>query len=169
MVDEFSERMRTAAVMLAQLYQQQQRELLAQSSTAPTTSVTPSEVVVGAGGLPAHLARTIVPQSNAGSPTSPVIPKDRRNYQRLHTDFEQIRNRLIKEMVTLEEKRMEALAVAHSRKHQTPLFVEGATDEVLPEKEEQALRKQCQERDKDDPSGGHHAILIQGYSFTADV
>ncbi|TPX61590.1 1-phosphatidylinositol 4-kinase [Spizellomyces sp. 'palustris'] len=156
--EEFSERMRTAAVMLAQLYQQQQRELMSQSlplSSPP--SLPQSPVVIGAGGLPGHVGwLSAVPQGNTGthpgSVSPSVTPKDRRNYQKLKADFEQIRNRLIKEMVTLEEKRVEALAAQLKERQSVPMMVEGATDEILPEEEEESLRAQCQERDKDDPS-----------------
>ncbi|KAI9100667.1 kinase-like domain-containing protein [Phlyctochytrium arcticum] len=163
--DEFAERMRTAAVMLAQLYQQQQRELLPQ---APSVAGTPSHlsnspVVVGAGGLPAtHISRySSFPQGNAGhastpTPTSgtiPIAPTNRRNYQKFKADFESIRNRLIKEMVTLEEQRVQALAAQLKEQEQSSIMVDdGGTDEVLPEGEEQSLRARCQVRDTDDPS-----------------
>ncbi|TPX56579.1 1-phosphatidylinositol 4-kinase [Powellomyces hirtus] len=149
-VDEFSERLRTAAVMLAQLYQQQQRELsAAQTPSSPSDASSPS-IVVGAGGLPHQIGRPIS-QGGVGTtqpPGSPSITtKDRRNYQKLQADFESIKNRLIKEMVTLEEKRVKRLAADRRLSGGE----EGAADDVLPETEEN-LRAQCQERDKDDPS-----------------
>ncbi|KAI8998239.1 kinase-like domain-containing protein [Gaertneriomyces semiglobifer] len=159
-VEEFSERMRTAAVMLAQLYQQQQRELVTLQDVSTAPNLPHSPVVVGAGGLPAHMARlTVVPplpadsSANQASPSvvnAPVVSKDRRNYQRLKNDFEQIRNRLIKEMVTLEDQRIKALAQQMKQNREDSIAV-STPDEVLPANEEE-LQKQCRERNKDDPS-----------------
>ncbi|KAJ3159163.1 Phosphatidylinositol 4-kinase pik1alpha (PI4-kinase)(PtdIns-4-kinase) [Geranomyces michiganensis] len=132
-VDEFSERLRTAAVMLAQLYQQQQRELSAQSRGELDG---PSN----AGGLgsatPAGSAISVAPGSPL--PTS----KSRTNAQKLQADFESIKKRLVSEMVMLEEKQVQSLARQGDA---------AAADEILPESEEQ-LQAQCQQRDADDPS-----------------
>ncbi|KAJ3011512.1 Phosphatidylinositol 4-kinase pik1alpha (PI4-kinase)(PtdIns-4-kinase) [Thoreauomyces humboldtii] len=149
-VDEFSERLRTAAVMLAQLYQQQQRELSVNAGGGLADAGT--RVVVGAGGLPSS-TRGVLAQGGVGTqaPGSPMLTtKDRRNQQKLQADFESIKNRLIKEMVTLEEKRVRKLAL-RLQKSASDSGEEGAADEVLPETEED-LRARCQDRDKDDPS-----------------
>ncbi|KAJ3143864.1 Phosphatidylinositol 4-kinase pik1alpha (PI4-kinase)(PtdIns-4-kinase), partial [Irineochytrium annulatum] len=132
-IDDYSERMRTAAVMLAQLYQQQQRELIALSSPAMASSTTPAQntlpsgasassvraamaaasanLLSGSGGsgmeTPPSLAASIDAASSS-APGSPVVVRDRRKYQKLRSDFEAIRNKLVKEMETLEERRLKA-------------------------------------------------------------
>ncbi|KAJ3184727.1 Phosphatidylinositol 4-kinase pik1alpha (PI4-kinase)(PtdIns-4-kinase) [Geranomyces variabilis] len=120
-IDEFSERLRTAAVMLAQLYQQQQREETAQNMGNAAT---------------AGSATSLAP----GSPM--VAGKNRTNQQKLQADFESIKKRLVTEMVTLEEQRVQSLARQGDA---------AVADEVLPEIEEN-LQAQCQQRDADDPS-----------------
>ncbi|RKO85541.1 hypothetical protein BDK51DRAFT_27274 [Blyttiomyces helicus] len=162
--DEFAERMRTAAVMLAQLYQQQQRELVALGSAAPQPPQLPLHrlpIVVGAGGLPPYarstpsVASSSTPPSPAGSaPPSPSLAaRDRRKYQKLRTDFEEIRNRLIKEMMALEEMRVEALAEAQRERRRELAVAVTRGDEVLPEGEERTLQDACWTKDKEDPSG----------------
>ncbi|KAI8827015.1 uncharacterized protein EV422DRAFT_582645 [Fimicolochytrium jonesii] len=150
--DEFTERLRTAAVMLAQLYRQQQRDVSSQGLASPTAQS--STMIVGAGGIPAPLLSPRQSSQAADTnivnvPASQAVNKDKRNYQKLKADFESIKNRLIKEMVTLEEARVKALAQRMNER--ASLGAQQATDDTLPETEE-SLRARCQERDKDDPS-----------------
>ncbi|KAJ3297944.1 Phosphatidylinositol 4-kinase pik1alpha (PI4-kinase)(PtdIns-4-kinase) [Borealophlyctis nickersoniae] len=159
LVDEFSERMRTAAVMLAQLYQQQQRDLSTNAALTPPPIANVQSAATSVPSSPPHppASRSTLPVPSSGygsapssAPGSPSASstKDRRKAQKLRSDFEQIRNRLVKEMMMLEEKRVEALAARLKEQAKSRAFVEGATDEVLPEEDEKTLRA----TDKEDPS-----------------
>ncbi|KAI9197389.1 uncharacterized protein BJ171DRAFT_477921 [Polychytrium aggregatum] len=85
-VDEFSERMRTAAVMLSQLYHQQQREADSSAASAGKGDSNPS--------TPKPARRDTL---------------SRRNASKSSADYENIRKRIIVEMTALEERRMSAL------------------------------------------------------------
>ncbi|KAJ1565351.1 Phosphatidylinositol 4-kinase pik1alpha (PI4-kinase)(PtdIns-4-kinase), partial [Nowakowskiella sp. JEL0078] len=176
-LDYFSERMRTAAVMMAQLYQQQQKEieaiktgnstatLLSQNTATQLTSVStqspppiprsastnlkPQTILSASNSinpkpegensqptefssLPAvnsekkpsipisktnsHKQTNSAPSSPRPSTTAnshvtvsspPSVRSDRRKYQKLKQNFEEIRQRLIKEMLSLESQRMQ--------------------------------------------------------------
>jgi len=114
-LDEFAERMRTAAVMLAQLYQQQQKE-----------------------------ASGAVFDNNSSKST-----KNSSSTTRAGTNFELIKARIIKEMMALEEKRIQK---GREDEGSSP-NKEPVADEVLEENEEKTLRDQCLKKDKEDPSG----------------
>ncbi|KII88487.1 hypothetical protein PLICRDRAFT_161633 [Plicaturopsis crispa FD-325 SS-3] len=123
-LDEYSERMRTAAVMLAQLNANLVRE--------PVTSVTPSG---GNGPFPSSessgplswlpgsswLSGTPEPSANAGGPIHPSLaggaheqngagPSSVPTRMRVqHWEASAIRDRIMKEMLALEEERMERM------------------------------------------------------------
>ncbi|KAI8812580.1 kinase-like domain-containing protein [Cladochytrium replicatum] len=136
-IDEFSERMRTAAVMLAQLYQQQQKELMALSAFPPgsvaisssgtvspgATALLGSRISMG-GDLDVRRSTSPPPGSPDASgsnlsgfngPSSPVNRGERRKYQKLKAEFEEIRNRLLREIVSLEEKRLKLVTTAQTQ------------------------------------------------------
>ncbi|KAH6578932.1 hypothetical protein BASA60_003469 [Batrachochytrium salamandrivorans] len=164
--DEFSERMRTAAVMLAQLYQQQQKELLAQTTPRSIAHATPLSrpLAVHSGtttpssphttlqntssaqstGTPLHLPplsnaplpwdRPRAPSASSYDQSTPTVgsPRivgssnastatDRRMYNKLRNDFEEIRGRVIKEMMMLEQQRMESLSMQLGLTQPAPL------------------------------------------------
>ncbi|KAL2917820.1 Phosphatidylinositol 4-kinase pik1alpha (PI4-kinase)(PtdIns-4-kinase) [Polyrhizophydium stewartii] len=173
--DEFSNRMRTAAVMLAQLYQQQQKELAAISSSSSSAAVVQPPASGAPGGVPpsgsfsaAHnrsldLAASATTsgastprssndrsRSSSAVPGSPSVAADRRNYNKLRNDFEEIRARVIKEMMALEQQRMEALAAELGS---NSVDVVGAAEDILPEQQEQKLRTDSLKKDAEDPSG----------------
>jgi hypothetical protein len=137
-VDEYTVKMRTAAVMLAQLYQQQQREALLLS--IPTA--------------PPPVQSTMLPQmghgsSNSSSPSNsqPGSPYQRRKTK---TDFESIRNRLVQEMAMLEEQRLKSL----SKKTLSSQYLSKMDDDALPEGIEKKIQvERGLEKDKEDPSG----------------
>ncbi|KAI8809253.1 kinase-like domain-containing protein [Cladochytrium replicatum] len=134
-IDEFSERMRTAAVMLAQLYQQQQRELMALSALSSIPISNSGTLSPGANALLAtrlsmggdvDVRRSTSPPpasptasgsnlSGINGPSSPVNRGERRKYQKLKAEFEEIRNRLLREIVSLEEKRLKLVATAQTQ------------------------------------------------------
>lgn len=112
--EDAAERMRTAAIMLAQLYKQQQREL--SNNVVSTNSRANSglgsillggKITVGAGGLPSMANKSSTTSLN--NTTTSNVDSSKRNYQTLAHDFELVRTRLLKEMVDLEDKRIQAL------------------------------------------------------------
>ncbi|KAJ3251113.1 Phosphatidylinositol 4-kinase pik1alpha (PI4-kinase)(PtdIns-4-kinase) [Boothiomyces macroporosus] len=128
--DEYADRMRTAAVMLAQLYQQQQKQLesLHQSIRKSRSGIlTPP--------------RTSESGRYASAPASPQL-SDKKQYAKLKNDFEEIRGRVLKEMAILEAERLEVLS-----KEQESVGIE----DILPERNENDIRNSL-ERDDDDPS-----------------
>jgi phosphatidylinositol 4-kinase len=131
--DEFSEKMRTAAVMLAQLYQQQQKEMVQfdqkkkpsrfRSSTASSYQFPKPSVEIQ--------------PTSFSSPTTPATEKPP---SKLRTDFELIRKRVLEEMAASEAARLAAIA-----SHEKP--INEAVDELLSEVDAQELL-----RDDEDPS-----------------
>ncbi|KAI8921573.1 hypothetical protein BC831DRAFT_476559 [Entophlyctis helioformis] len=162
--DEFSERMRTAAVMLAQLYQQQQREASALSappapSSAPLHSAAPIQAAHARlseyGTSSTSSSGSSTPRSShdrsrasSAAPGSPNVHTDRRAQVKMRTEFEDIRNRVIKEMMALEQQRMEAL----SQQLGSGVDVVSGTQDILPEQQESRLRADSLKKDAEDPS-----------------
>ncbi|KAI9331670.1 kinase-like domain-containing protein [Zopfochytrium polystomum] len=146
-VEEFTEKMRTAAIMLAQLYQQQQRELMIASSGAAGNASGPASPSLAPG------PRTSSTTSASSAPNSPSAI--RKMQQKINASFDVIRNKLVQEMAVLESKRMKAL------EQQRAVLKEAGIDE-LPQTQElssDADERQPEgsellkdERDKDDPS-----------------
>ncbi|KAJ2995077.1 Phosphatidylinositol 4-kinase pik1alpha (PI4-kinase)(PtdIns-4-kinase), partial [Globomyces sp. JEL0801] len=133
--DEFSDRMRTAAVMLAQLYQQQQKKdisLNMKGSRSSTPSRTPSYSLESLKG-------------GYSAPSSPRMSVSN-DHKRQLSNFEEIRSRVIREMTALEASRLETL----SSQHGGPIDPTAA-DELLPHRQEEALHGGAI-RDDDDPS-----------------
>ncbi|KAJ3030486.1 Phosphatidylinositol 4-kinase pik1alpha (PI4-kinase)(PtdIns-4-kinase), partial [Rhizophlyctis rosea] len=145
-LDDFSERMRTAAVMLAQLYQQQQREM----SGGEVGGVGR----FGLGGAYGSPSIPPIPSTTLSSNSDTSTPTGRK--PNLKPDYEAIRARLVREMMVLEEKRVRHLAdiLRNQRKGGEGVDGEGEgvvdADAVLPEEEERVLREGV--RDRDDPS-----------------
>ncbi|KAJ3268339.1 Phosphatidylinositol 4-kinase pik1alpha (PI4-kinase)(PtdIns-4-kinase) [Terramyces sp. JEL0728] len=132
--DEYADRMRTAAVMLAQLYQQQQKQLEALSVSIRKSRsgvLTPP--------------RTSESGRYASAPASPQL-SDKKQYTKLKNDFEEIRARVLKEMAILEAERLEYL----SKELET-----SGIEDLLPERNENDIRNSL-ERDEDDPSGNFY-------------
>jgi phosphatidylinositol 4-kinase len=131
--DEFSEKMRTAAVMLAQLYQQQQKEMIQydqkrkpprfRSSTASSYQFPKPSIEIQ--------------PTSFSSPTTPATEKPP---SKLRTDFELIRKRVLEEMAASEAARLAAIA-----SHEKP--INEGVDELLSEVDAQELL-----RDDEDPS-----------------
>ncbi|KAJ3090212.1 Phosphatidylinositol 4-kinase pik1alpha (PI4-kinase)(PtdIns-4-kinase) [Quaeritorhiza haematococci] len=156
---EFAEKQRTAAVMLAQLYQQQQAELAAFASgtsgriSAPPFAHGSSGGSSGIGGLAAGGGSRPVP-------TSPSTGgRDRRKYQKMKTDFEEIRNRIVKEMTALEERRLRMLTAKRQESGIESVpgspasnVDSGAPEELLDAAHERKLQSDAIRRDSEDPS-----------------
>ncbi|KAJ8331741.1 hypothetical protein BDV3_000949 [Batrachochytrium dendrobatidis] len=142
--DEFSERMRTAAVMLAQLYQQQQKDSTVHPPSRSNTASNGSySTVSGTGDVYSPRQRHISEQGTLANVTtthghvrgqspnrggqlfrsisSGGVPQstDRRTHNTMRNDFEAIRGRVIKEMMALEQQRMEALALQFEQEYPT--------------------------------------------------
>ncbi|KAJ3413057.1 Phosphatidylinositol 4-kinase pik1alpha (PI4-kinase)(PtdIns-4-kinase) [Chytridiales sp. JEL 0842] len=175
-MDEYTQKMRTAAIMLAQLHHQQQRELIASSSThlgGSANSLNTSQHSLlpsgqPAGGITAAMAAASIgghatPPLGSSQPVFGSAPGSPISRQRSKTDFEAIRSRLVKEMAALEEKRIKALQEERANRamlqdgtgqggggvgHMGPL--EGAVS--VEELERGILEAEEIEKDKDDPS-----------------
>ena len=128
--NHFSDRMRTAAVLLAQLYQQQQKEM---DSTSKPRSRSSSVSTIN----------TFPESAKASSSTAqPPQIKDKRTQNKRKTEFETIRIRVLEEMAASESERLKTM---HDKK---PAAGEQQVDELLPESQEIELQ-----RDNEDPSG----------------
>ncbi|KAJ3072875.1 Phosphatidylinositol 4-kinase pik1alpha (PI4-kinase)(PtdIns-4-kinase) [Podochytrium sp. JEL0797] len=142
-VDEYTQKMRTAAVMLAQLYQQQATVPSGTSSpSGPNSPIAGRKSDVGGGAGASHMK----------------------------VDFEAIRTRLVQEMSVLEERRLEALEEQRGAERVLGLtdgnsfngsVNVGASssgvpneggDEAVPEGIEAKLQRESVKKDKDDPS-----------------
>ncbi|KAI8836532.1 kinase-like domain-containing protein [Chytriomyces cf. hyalinus JEL632] len=150
-VDEYTQKMRTAAVMLAQLYQQQ---AAAAGSPAGSTPGSPSNMRLKHGG-----------EGGAGNSTAAGVGGGSGG---MKVDFEAIRHKLVQEMTVLEEKRLKALeeqraaeaaagnsSLQRSASDSTNVLpgVAGTVqDEALPEGIEAKLIAAQVTKDKDDPS-----------------
>ncbi|KAJ3084316.1 Phosphatidylinositol 4-kinase pik1alpha (PI4-kinase)(PtdIns-4-kinase) [Rhizoclosmatium sp. JEL0117] len=147
-VDEYTQKMRTAAVMLAQLYQQQ--------AGAPSGTSSPS----GSNSPSPHRKSESGTTALAGAAASGGGMK---------VDFEAIRHRLVQEMSVLEEKRLKAMeeqrAAEHAleSEHQAGSVETGGdssalnssgdgSDEAVPEGIDTRLHGELFKKDKDDPS-----------------
>ena len=126
--------------MLAQLYRQQAEE----------------------GDLNAAISNGSTGSTSIDGDSTEVALANKRTSPRKQTKtaklmFDDIRNRIIKEMMLLESKRRGALEL----KRKLGLLGDGkervslgdGADEVLQESEEQSLREVCAKKSKDDPSG----------------
>ncbi|TPX30520.1 hypothetical protein SmJEL517_g05931 [Synchytrium microbalum] len=168
----FAEKMRTAAVMLAQLYQQQQRELIAfmgiNSNTLPA-NLTPLPLQPLAN--PSNNSSTPATRTSTGAngafPGSPALGRaDRRKYQKMKTDFEMIRGKIVKEMMVLEESRLKLARESSKTAVDAPSpvtdAVEGSpkpngiassgSNSKLDEAEVKKIQEACLTLDKEDPS-----------------
>ncbi|KAJ3138469.1 Phosphatidylinositol 4-kinase pik1alpha (PI4-kinase)(PtdIns-4-kinase) [Physocladia obscura] len=136
-VDEYTQKMRTAAVMLAQLYKQE--------AAGPTNTSSPSG-------------------SNSPSPNRKADPSGHigvANVPSMKVDYEAIRNRLVQEMSILEEKRYKAL---EGQKASGKTAASGSNillgasngqigqDDAVPEGIEEQISAGLLKKDKDDPS-----------------
>lgn len=179
--DEFAEKMRTAAVMLAQLYQQQQKELAALTAHIPPPKAPPgyihtpssslsnhhhpkrsSSLSTSSGGIGNKSAESLLLDQATSSPkyTPPGSPalggRDKRKYQKLKSDFEVIRNRLVKEMTAMEERRMKMQSFSKQHQVQQQQQDSGAyqvEDDLLNEDQEKLMQSEAAKSTKDDPSG----------------
>jgi phosphatidylinositol 4-kinase len=124
--DPFSEKMRTAAVMLAQLYQQQVKE-----SQVPQKKPLRFRSSTSSSYQPAR-PHIDVQQTSFSSPATPAGDL---SSSKLRTDFELIRKRVLDEMAASEAERLA------SKKTDRPV------DELLSEVDQQEIL-----RDDDDPS-----------------
>jgi hypothetical protein len=110
---QFSDKMRTAAVLLAQLYQQQQKELALEKGNRSRSSSL----------------------SHTDKPLSPPPPNDKRSVQKRRNEFEVIRKRVLHEMSASEEERMRSLM------DQKKAMGDRQVDELLGENQERELQK----------------------------
>ncbi|KAJ3242783.1 Phosphatidylinositol 4-kinase pik1alpha (PI4-kinase)(PtdIns-4-kinase) [Chytriomyces hyalinus] len=151
-VDEYTQKMRTAAVMLAQLYQQQ---AAAAGSPGGSTPGSPSNMRLKHGG-----------EGGAGNSTAAGVGGGSGG---MKVDFEAIRHKLVQEMTVLEEKRLKALEEQRAAKaaaagnstlqrsvsdstNVLPGVAGTGQDEALPEGIEAKLIAAQVTKDKDDPS-----------------
>ena len=137
--DEFSGRMRTAAVMLAQLYQQQQKELAAHKPARHRRSITISN-------MPMNRTRGETTRTSHSTPSTPQVV-DKRGITKMRNDFEEIQSRVLKEMSASEAARLASMS-----NHKPPKYKHPQVDEILTETDEIELR-QGLEKDEEDPSG----------------
>jgi phosphatidylinositol 4-kinase len=182
--DEYTQKMRTAAIMLAQLHHQQQRELIVVSSAhgsqllhssshpllpsgLPSSNISAAmaaaSVVSGAGGTGGNVTPQSIGGGNAMGPYAASAPTSAPGSpmlrQKSKTDFEAIRQRLVKEMAALEEKRMQSLQEERAARKAQGLKgdgggevgIEGAVS--VEELERGLLEAEEIQKDKEDPSG----------------
>ncbi|TPX38390.1 1-phosphatidylinositol 4-kinase [Synchytrium endobioticum] len=180
--DVFAEKMRTAAVMLAQLYQQQQRELIALMGLGANPILpVPSSPTLQNGTIQlsslSKSARPATPNSStshsSNTASSALGRTDRRKYQKLKAGFEMIRSKIVKEMMALEETRVRsARAVRAATAVATrPLETVAPVDDLsaaavaamssnLDPAEVVKIEEACLTLDKDDPSA---AVFREGW------
>ena len=132
----FADKMRTAAVLLAQLYQQQQKEAASNNLKHRCRTRSRSSSVTSSSN-PELFSKT-----NAANVASPV--SDKRAQLKRKTEFETIRNRVLQEMSASEDERLSYLNSSKGKKK----VVSRRVDEILADIEETGS-----ERDAEDPSG----------------
>ena len=135
--EEYSERMRTAAVMLAQLYQQQLRDNVGSPQSGSRASESATSAV--APQTPAH-AR--IQSTDTASPGTPVDSKTKM------AAFDEIRQRLLKEMTALEQERMEML----TKEKKTTEMLERAEEILVDARQEQRMKNESLDEESSDPS-----------------
>ena len=150
--EEFREKMRTAAVMLAQLYQQQQRGVesaaIKSYSRFRSISATAASYIYPKS---ATAASYIYPKSATGDKPSSLPPSPSaadRVQQKLKSEFEEIRAKVIKEMALSEAARLEALQKRLPDDIDTTV---GVLEKLAPEEEED-LHHGTFHQSSDDPS-----------------
>ena len=130
----FADKMRTAAVLLAQLYQQQQKEAAINGKQRGRTRSRSSSVTSN----PDLLAKI-------GTPTTATSATvDKRTQLKRKNEFETIRTRVLQEMSASEDERLNYLNSSKGKKS----LVSRRVDEILADMEEKGS-----ERDAEDPSG----------------
>lgn len=115
-LDEYFERMRTAAIMLAQLNANLVRDQIATpysgpvggaSSTPVNTSSSRTAWIPGSGWLMG--SSPLAPDSGQPSPSGTAQTPMQGRMRLQHAEAQQIRDRIMKEMLALEEERMERM------------------------------------------------------------
>lgn len=158
--EEFAAKMRTAAVMLAQLHRQEAMTAKNSTASAKLDPTAGSNNASFNNGLPAEGSNN-PPTNSSVKPTTSASSQAKGKVM-----LEDIRNRIIREMMALEEHRRQALEKRKGsfvlkdgidgRSMEDPL----AADDVLQEGEEIKLREVCAQKSKDDPSGELNFFLL---------
>jgi phosphatidylinositol 4-kinase B len=146
-LEDYSERMRTAAVMLAQLNSNMIRETVTTLTAPDGTLTTPGDRSPGA--APAGGALSWIPGSGwiTGAPSGSDAPAATR--MRLqYTEAAAIRDRIMTEMMQLEEERMRRMKVAGDG--ESVMALGGIPQNAKTAEDEGIVRR---ELNKDDPSG----------------
>lgn len=129
--DEFSNRMRTAAIMLAQLYQEQQKGAILNNGKPHIRSETVQSAPPGI-----NLDKSNVSLANLSSGSKESL---------VQNGFEEIRNRVLKEMSASEQQRIQRFT-----NREQDSFAE--IGEALPEGEEEKIRNASSGYNNEDPS-----------------
>lgn len=122
LADTYSERMRTTAIMLSQLYKSRfpEKHSAADQNIQNSEKAAPRPTTLGYAksfvsllSQKAHLTSRS-PHDPSGAQSPQKITKDKQLPKSMKANFDSVRDRLLNEMATLEQQRVEALERANS-------------------------------------------------------
>lgn len=142
----FADKMRTAAVLLAQLYQKQQRA--PENDSTGKGRLRSSSIVSNAESMAKSMLTPTTPMSASSSTALP----SKRSQKKRKNEFEVIRKRVLEEMSATEDERLRFLMSNSKEKKDTASL---QVDELLAGRDEEELQ-----RNNDDPSGIFTKILL---------